>query len=225
MSNNRIKIVLIDDQQLFREGIRQIMQTEKDFHILTSNEDFLTNLDLLEPHAVDLLLIDVNIFKKYKQGIHNMIKQHSPELKVVVLATLNDDNVVKVALQKGVRGYLLKEMDISSFIQSLRLIHEGVIYVHPIINEVIVNNFLKQSIRERQKNHRPIEPPLHLLTKRESEVIQLLAKGKSNMEIAEALKISEKTVKNHISSIFKKTKVNDRTKAVILAIRNRWVHV
>jgi|SRR5690625_1767810 len=225
MSNKRIKIVLIDEQQLFREGIRQIMQTERDFHILTSNDDFLSMVHLLEPQSVDLLLVDVDMFVKYKQDIHKIIKQHSPGLKVVILATLSDDNIVKTALKMGVRGYLLKEMDISSFIQAIRMINEGVVYIHPIVNEVIVTHYLKQSIKERPKNHRPIEPPLHLLTKRESEVIQLLAKGKSNMEIAEALKISEKTVKNHISSIFKKTNVNDRTKAVILAIRNRWVSI
>src|SRR5690625_1395118 len=220
LHNDRIKIVLIDKQQLFREAIQQIMQTERDFHILTSNGDFLKLTDHVELHSIDLLLIEVNIFKNHLEDMKRLIKQNYSKLKVVILATLNDENIVKEALRLGIRGYLLKEMDISSFRQAIRLISEGVIYIHPMVNEVIVNDYLKQGIVNQERKQRPIKPPLHLLTKREIEVIQLLAQGKSNLEIAKALKISEKTVKNHISSIFKKIKVNDRTKAVVLAIRN-----
>jgi len=225
MDNERIKIVLIDDQQLFREGIRQIMQTEKSFHIITSSDDFLSMIHLLEPHSIDILLIDLQMFLQYKQDIHNLIEEHSPQLKVVILSTLNDDNIVKEAIQMGVRGYLIKEMDISTFIQAIKMINEGVIYVHPVVNEAIVHHYLKMSVDDECEELPPIKPPLHVLTKRESEVIQLLAHGMNNMEIAKTLDISEKTVKNHISSIFKKINVNDRTKAAILAIRNRWVHI
>src|SRR5690625_1628387 len=184
MENKRINIVLIDDQQLFREGIRQILQTEPMFNVLGTDDDISTAIEFTKTHLVDLLLIDKNIFQDNQYQIEKLIDKYRTELKFVILSTLNDENIIIEAIKLGVHGYLLKEMDINAFIQAIQMIYDDVIYIHPRINEVIIKRYLKTSSQQTRKSA-PVQPPLHLLTRRESEVIQLLAKGKSNLAIAE----------------------------------------
>ena len=115
-------------------------------------------------------------------------------------------------------------MDVKTFIQSIHAVHEGLLYIHPLINDALLNHFMSYTV-EKTEEEIEIKPPKGLYTKREYEVLQLLAKGYSNRKIADHLKISDKTVKNHISSIFKKMDVNDRTKAVVTAVKNQWVRI
>jgi two-component system response regulator DegU len=153
-----------------------------------------------------------------------------PDTKVIILSIHDDETYVTHALQTGALGYLLKEMDADALVQAVRVVAEGGSYLHPKVTNSLVNEYRRlasQAQNERKYAAREIEirRPLHLLTRRECEVLQLLADGKSNRGIGETLYISEKTVKNHVSNILQKMNVNDRTQAVVVAIKNGWVSV
>src|SRR5690625_764504 len=113
-------------------------------------------------------------------------------------------------------------MDIFTFIDAVKAVHRGLSYIHPIVTNTLIEDYRKLSKGEPEQ---AVQRPIHLYTKRECEVLQLLTDGQSNRQIAETLNISEKTVKNHVSSLFKKMNVNDRTQAVVTAIRNHWVEL
>jgi len=226
MNEEKINIVLIDYHQLFREGIKRVIQSEESFQILVSSDDFSVVTQLLDSHSIDVLLIDIKIFMKHVEQIKQSIIEASPSMKVVVMSTEGEENFVTEAIRVGVHGYLLKEMDIFSFIDAIISVSKGTSYIHPTITHDLVEEYRKLSSEdEPNEEDTLVQWPLHLYTKRECEVLQLLANGHSNRSIAETLEISEKTVKNHVSSLFKKMNVNDRTQAVVTAIRNHWVEI
>src|SRR5690625_3714029 len=151
-----------------------------------------------------------------------------PEINVVILSIHDDESYVTHALKTGAKGYLLKEMDSDSLIEAIRVVSEGGSYLHPKVTSNLVQEYRRLAQENRpQASAIGIEynKPLHLLTKRECQIIQLMAEGNSNRAISEILVISEKTVKNHVSNILQKIKVKDRTHAVVTAIRNGWVEL
>ena len=154
--------------------------------------------------------------------------QNNPDLKIIILSIHEDESYVSHALQTGAQGYLLKEMDTESLMEAIKVVYDGGSYLHPKVTHNLVQEYRKLvKTNEANTNVNEIEyrKPLHLLTKRECQVLQLLSEGQSNRKIAETLVISEKTVKNHVSNILQKMDVNDRTQAVVTAIRNGWVEV
>src|SRR5574342_847985 len=151
-----------------------------------------------------------------------------PDTKIIILSIHDDENYVTHALQTGAIGYLLKEMDADALIEAVKVVAEGGSYLHPKVTHNLVNEYRKLAAGVARSGGAylqtmEIRRPLHLLTRRECEVLQMLADGKSNRGIGEALFISEKTVKNHVSNILQKMNVNDRTQAVVVAIKNDWV--
>lgn len=219
---DKINIILVDHYQLFREGVKKVLQTESAFHIVASSDHYSVIPPLVVSHSVDVILIDVNIFIKYNEQIKTEIIDNNNHIKVIVLSSEGEENYVTEAVKLGVHGYLLKEMDIYTFVDAIKAVYRGLSYIHPIVTDRLIHDYRKLTNTE---NSGTVERPPHLYTKREFEVLQLLTEGKSNREIADTLRISEKTVKNHVSSLFKKMKVNARTQAVVIAIKNRWVHI
>lgn len=215
-----VNIVLIDSHQLFREGVKRVLQTESSFHIVASSDHYSVVTALLDSQTIDVLMIDVKILMENKQAIKNDILNENKVMKIIVLASEGEENFVTEAVQLGVHGYLLKEMDIYAFVDAIKAVYNGMSYIHPVITSTLIEDYRKLSRGEVEPI---VRQPTHLYTKRECEVLQLLADGQSNRKIAETLQISEKTVKNHVSSLFKKMKVNDRTQAVVTAIKNHWV--
>src|SRR5699024_10768483 len=152
-----------------------------------------------------------------KVEIKNEILNEHKTTQIIVLAYAGEENYVTEAVRLCVHGYLLKEMDIYAFVDAIKAFYNGMSYIHPVITNTLSEDYRKFTKREEDTI---VRQPTHLYTKRECEVLQLLAEGQSNRKIAETLNISEKTVKNHVSSLFKKMKVNDRTQAVVTAIKN-----
>ncbi len=225
MTNQRINVVIIDQHQLFREGLKKVLQTEEKIEILASSDDFSVVIPMLSSEKIDVLLLDIHIFMKHKEIIKQSIVTYTPHLKVVIMSTEGEENFVTEAIQVGVDGYILKEMDVFSFIDAILSVAEGNSFIHPVITNDLVLEYRKLSSELGGDEKPKVERPLHLYTKRECEVLQLLASGHSNRSMAKELNISEKTVKNHVSSLFKKMKVNDRTQAVVTAIKNHWVEI
>lgn len=220
MEKDKINIVLVDHQQLFREGVKRVLQNESTFHIVASSDHFSIVTPLLTSQTIDVLMIDVKILMENKQEIKQKILDNSEQTRIIVLSAEGEEDYVTEAVKLGVHGYLLKEMDIYTFVDAIKAVYKGLSYIHPLITSSLIEEYRKLTKGETEP---VVCRPTHLFTKRECEVLQLLTNGQSNRKIAETLAISEKTVKNHVSSLFKKMQVNDRTQAVVTAIRNHWV--
>ncbi|HLG26629.1 response regulator [Paenisporosarcina sp.] len=221
------KIVIIDDHQLFREGVKRILDFEDSFDVIAEGDDGSDALSLYEQYVPEVILMDINMPRKNGVEATGELMAKYPEAKVIMLSIHDDESYVMHALKTGALGYMLKEMDADAIIQAIKVVAAGGSYLHPKVTRNLVSEFRRLSERENKGtfHQSEIRRPFHLLTKRECEVLQLLTDGQSNRMIGETLFISEKTVKNHVSSILQKMNVNDRTQAVVTAIKNGWVEV
>ncbi|UOQ94407.1 response regulator transcription factor [Halobacillus shinanisalinarum] len=221
------RIVLIDDHKLFREGVKRILDFESSFEVVAEGDDGNVALELIERHNPDIVLMDINMPSMNGVEATAELTSRYSDLKIIILSIHDDENYVTHALKTGAQGYLLKEMDSEALIDAIKVVSEGGSYLHPKVTHNLVAEYRRLSETKEGNAYRAVEyrKPLHLLTRRECEVLQLLADGNSNRGVAESLYISEKTVKNHVSNILQKMNVNDRTQAVVTAIKNGWVEV
>ncbi|KAF0819012.1 MULTISPECIES: response regulator [Cytobacillus] len=222
------KIVIIDDHQLFREGVKRILDFEKSFSVVAEGDDGSEAMALVEEYDPDVIIMDINMPNTNGVEATRQLINKYPESKVIILSIHDDENYVTHALKTGASGYLLKEMDADALVEAVKVVADGGSYLHPKVTHNLVNEYRRlaaEGTGNSSYTQVEIRRPLHLLTRRECEVLQLLADGKSNRGIGEALYISEKTVKNHVSNILQKMNVNDRTQAVVVAIKNGWVEV
>jgi two-component system, NarL family, response regulator DegU len=220
-------IVIIDDHQLFREGVKRILEFEPSFNVVAEGDDGSEAINLVESHEPDVVLMDINMPETNGVEATRELMNRYPDTKVIILSIHDDENYVNHALKTGALGYLLKEMDSEALIDAVKVVADGGSYVHPKVTHNLVAEYKRLANAQNTGGFQQSEVrrPLHLLTRRECEVLQMLADGKSNRGIGEALYISEKTVKNHVSNILQKMNVNDRTQAVVTAIKNGWVEV
>jgi two-component system response regulator DegU len=222
-----IKIVIVDDHQLFREGVKRILDFEDSFEVVAEGNDGSEVVELYEKHKPDVILMDINMPRVSGVEATEALLKDYPEAKVIILSIHDDGSYVTHALKTGALGYMLKEMDADAIVEAIKVVSSGGSYLHPKVTHNLVTEFRRLSEREHKGafQQNDIRRPYHLLTKRECEVLQLLTDGQSNRTIGETLFISEKTVKNHVSSILQKMAVNDRTQAVVSAIKIGWVEV
>ncbi|MEH7451100.1 response regulator transcription factor [Gottfriedia acidiceleris] len=223
----KTRIAIVDDHKLFREGIKRILDFEEVFEVVAEGSDGTEVVNIMDQHQVDVFIVDINMPIMNGVTATKALLEKHPDAKVIILSIHDDESYVTHVLKVGARGYLLKEMDSDTLIEAIKVVTKGGCYLHPKITHNLVEEFRRLSLKEQLFKSREVEVrrPLHLLTRRECEVLQMLADGKSNRAIGEALFISEKTVKNHVSNILQKLEVNDRTHAVVTAIRNAWVEV
>jgi two-component system, NarL family, response regulator DegU len=223
-------IVIIDDHQLFREGVKRILEFDANFEVVAEGDDGCDALALVENYHPDVVIMDINMPKLNGVEATRELIESYPDSKVIILSIHDDENYVSHALKTGATGYLLKEMDADALVEAVKVVADGGSYLHPKVTHNLVKEYRRLALGEAteegvQFQQMEVRRPLHLLTRRECEVLQMLADGKSNRGIGEALFISEKTVKNHVSNILQKMNVNDRTQAVVEAIKNGWVVV
>ncbi|MGG1486709.1 response regulator transcription factor [Peribacillus castrilensis] len=221
----KTSIIIIDDHQLFREGVKRILDFESSLDVVAEGDDGSEAMDLVSTHKPDVVILDINMQNMNGIEATKMLINRYPETKVIILSIHDDENYVQHALKTGAQGYLLKEMDADALIDAVRVVAEGGSYLHPKVTHNLVKEYRRLATDRDSVHAVEIRRPLHLLTRRECEVLQILAYGKSNRVIGETLYISEKTVKNHVTNILQKMEVNDRTQAVVLAIKNGWVEV
>ncbi len=221
------KIIIVDDHQLFREGVKRILDFEDTFEVVAEGDDGTDVINMYAAHTPDVVLMDINMPGKNGVDATAELIGEFPDAKVIMLSIHDDESYVTHALKSGALGYMLKEMDADEIVEAIKVVANGGSYLHPKVTKNLVAEFRRLSEHENKGNFHQTEirRPFHLLTKRECEVLQLLTDGQSNRTIGETLYISEKTVKNHVSSILQKMNVNDRTQAVVTAIKNGWVEV
>ncbi|WP_368654403.1 response regulator [Ornithinibacillus sp. 4-3] len=222
-----IDIVLIDDHKLFREGVRRILDFEPMFSVVAEGGDGNVAEQLISQYNPDVVLMDINMPDINGIDATAKLVEKFPETNIIILSIHDDESYVTHSLKIGAKGYLLKEMDADSLIVAIKVVSAGGSYIHPKVTHNIVEEYRKLAAQNGINSLATVEysRPLHILTKRECQVLQLLAEGNSNRSISDNLFISEKTVKNHVSNILQKMRVNDRTQAVVTAIRNGWVEV
>lgn len=222
----KTSILLIDDHQLLRTGIKQIIESDHLFKVVAESNGKESLLHLIEKHNPKIILMDINLrFVHWQEAIQD-IKSKFPEIKVIILTFSEDKKSVIEAVELGIHGYLLKSMGRESLVKMIQHINGGGTYIHHRVIHYVIKDY-KDLLSDRTSEPVKVsyEMPLHILSRRECQVLQLLANGNSNKSIARILGISQSTCKNHVNSILKKMNVKDRTHAVVTAIRNGWVEL
>ena len=232
MSKDKIRILIADDHKLFREGIKRIINLEEDMEVIAECSDGSGVIEEYEGTAPEVILMDINMPNMNGVEATKKVKEIFPESQVIILSIHDDEGYVFETLRAGASGYLLKDMEAEDLIEAIRSVARGNAYIHPQVTGKVIEEYRRLSNKEMHQEFR--REPIFVdkakdwrlvLTRREVEVLQLLAEGNSNRQIGEKLFISEKTVKNHVSSILQKMDCQDRTQAVITAIKNGWVHI
>ncbi|QUH26947.1 response regulator [Serpentinicella alkaliphila] len=207
----KIRVLLVDDHSLVRQGLKQIIELEEDILVIGQASNGEEALELISKVKPNVILLDINMPKM--NGIQTLrrIKDMDKTIKVIMLTFHEDREYLFETINLGANGYVLKDAESASLIKAIRDVNKGGSYIHPNITTEIV-----KELNNKYKGNDGVDE----LTRREFEVLSLIAEGQNNKEIANTLFISEKTVKNHVSNIFKKIDVNDRTQAAIYAYRN-----
>lgn len=229
-----IKVLLADDHQLFREGLKRILNMEEDIEVIGECSDGTQVLDACQELHPEIVLMDINMPLLNGVDATAELRETLPEVKVIILSIHDDESYVFETLRKGATGYLLKDMEAESLINAIRTVAEGNAFIHPKVTGKLIQQLRRMeylsetgAIAEdnaiREAGVKFVAGDDNPLTRREAEVLRLMAEGRSNKMIGEHLFISEKTVKNHVSSILQKMDVDDRTQAVINAIKFGWV--
>ena len=206
-----IKVMLADDHILCREGIRQLLEFDGSIEVVSEVSDGVSCLEQLEVVKPEVLLLDINMPKLNGIEVLAQIKKKNMPVKVLILTVHNETDYLVKAVDIGVDGYILKDSESAELKRAINCLMNGDSYIQPSLIPALNSRLITRDT-EKEK--------IKSLTKREMEVLIQVANGMFNKEIATSLKISERTVKNHISNIFKKIEVSDRTQAAVFAIKN-----
>ncbi|MBG9451214.1 LuxR family transcriptional regulator [Cytobacillus firmus] len=208
-----IQVLLVDDHTVLRDGIRSILDLESDIQVAGEAVSGNEVLIKVEEYRPDCILMDINLPGKNGIEVTSLVKSQYPNCRVLVLTMFEDDEYLMEALRAGADGYLLKDSSSEQVVAAIRMVSQGDSVIHPRMTKKLIT-YHQQTKSESNEN---------TLTEREKEILFELVKGLSNKEIAEALFISDKTVKIHINKIFKKLNVKSRSQAVIYAVRHQLV--
>ena len=210
----KTKVMISDDHSLIREGIKQLLEFDGTIEVMTEASNGVECLEKLEDIHPDVLLLDVNMPEKNGLEVLEEIKKKNYNIKVLILTVHNELEYLLKAIDIGVDGYILKDSESAELKKAIQAVRSGENYIQASLIPALNNRLANRDI-DKDK--------IDSLTTRELEVLIKVANGMLNKEIATSLNISERTVKNHISNIFKKIDVSDRTQAAVFAIRNNIV--
>jgi DNA-binding NarL/FixJ family response regulator len=206
--SDKIRIMVIDDQAVVRQGFVSLINTVADMEVIAQGINGQQAIDLYRQHKPDITLMDLRMPVMSGVDAIAKIQREFPDARIIVLTTYDGDEDIYRALQAGAQGYLLKDMFFEELEEAIRTVHAGVRRLSPLVAERLAERMSESE-----------------LTVRELEVLHEIVNGKSNKEIASALRISEATVKSHINNILGKLGVSDRTQAVTRALQRGIVHL
>ncbi len=210
----RIRVMIADDHSLIREGLKQLLEFDGSIEIVGEASNGVECLEKLNASSPEVLLLDINMPEKNGIEVLKQMKEDQSPIKVLILTVHNEMEYLMKAVDIGVDGYILKDSESSELKKAIRSVRDGENYIQPSLIPALNSQLLS---RDTDKDK------ISLLTNRELEVLVQVANGMFNKEIATNLNISERTVKNHISNIFKKIDVSDRTQAAVFAIKNNII--
>ena len=229
-----IRVLVVDDQSLIREGLAIILDTQPDIQVVGQAENGQEAVKLAAQLDPDVILMDIRM--PLMDGIKatRQIQESHPQIKVLILTTYNEDDLVFDGFRAGAIGYLLKDITRRGLAEAVRGAARGEAQIDPAIASQVLAEFQRMASalqrltpRTTRPSMQELEelPPLETLTPREETILQLLTEGLTNAGIATRLHLSEGTVKNYVSEILSKLHANDRTHAVVLAIRHGLIEL
>lgn len=209
---DKVRVVIADDHALVREGLRKVLELDDRIEVVTEVSDGQGAINIARKEKPDVILMDVNMPGTDGVVATRVIKRKIPAIKVIALTIYEDEEVVDM-VKAGVSAYILKDVAGSELVETIHKVMAGEVVIHPLVANRLVRELTRT---DRKEDHAK-------LTKREKDVLELLVKGNTNKEMADIMFISEKTVKNHLTSIFKKLGVKDRTQAAVYALKNNLI--
>lgn len=215
MMANQIRLLIADDHPVVRDGLVAILSTQPDFVVIGeagSGVEVVAQAQSLEP---DVVLLDLEMPEMDGVEALRQMRAQNPEVRVIVFTAFDTDERILTAVQAGAQGYLLKGVPRQELFNAIRVVYSGGSLLQPVVASKLL----------RQVSQKPEAPPLEALTPREHEVLEQLALGLQNKEIAAKLVISERTVKFHVSAILGKLHVGNRTEAVAVAVQNGLIKI
>ena len=210
MNDEIIRILIVDDHIVVRKGIKALLATEPTLEVLDEAEEGLEAVAKYEELKPDVLLLDLLMPKMSGIEVIRELKSKYSDVKILVLTSFAADEQVFPAIKAGALGYLLKDSQPEELIEAIRQVHQGESSLSPSVARKVLQEVF-------QPGEKPLSPDP--LTKREVEVLQVLAKGKSNRKIGEILSITEATVRTHVSNILAKLHLASRTEAALYALK------
>jgi DNA-binding NarL/FixJ family response regulator len=203
----KIRVVLADDHTVVRQGIRRILETVKDIQVVAEAEDGGRAIEAIKEARPDVAVLDIRMPRMSGIDVTRWVRENALSTAILVLSAYDDDPYVLAVLEAGANGYVLKNADAEDIIAAVRAIHQGKSALDPEIAKKVLR---------RAAN--PQEPALESLTGRERQVLELVAKGRTNKAIGSALGISPRTIQGHLAKIFDKLQVESRTEAVMRGV-------
>ena len=211
-----VKIMIADDHSMIREGLKSLFELDHDFEVIGEAENGKDCLDKLKKVKPDVLLLDINMPVMNGLEVLKYLKSYRIRVKVLILTVHNEIDYLMKASEIGVNGYILKDSEFAELRKAVLAIMEGKMYIQPSLIPMLNSKMI-----EKNEDYGKLEN----LTRKELQILKMLSAGLSNREIATRMEISEHTVKNHLTRIFKKMGVKDRTHAAIFTIRNNLIDI
>ncbi len=219
----KIKVMIVDDQRLMREGLKTILDMEQDIEVVQLAENGKDALEKIPSAHPDVVLMDIRMPVMNGVECTLAIKEKYPGIKVLILTTFDDDEFIIDALRNGAVGYILKDLSSEKLVNCIRDAYAGNSIMQPEIAAKVISLITGDKTGAEGSGTALKRSDIDGLTEREISVLKLVGKGFSNLEIAKRLYITEGTVKNYISSLYSKTDINERSKLIIYAQENKYV--
>jgi DNA-binding NarL/FixJ family response regulator len=210
---NTIRILLADDHIVIRKGLRLLLQSQPGFEVIAEASDGRETVAMAEQHQPDVIVLDVAMPTLNGIEAARQISARLPQTAIVFLSMHSDESYVLKALKSGAKAYLLKDSAEYDLINAIRAVNEGKAFFSPAISRMMMEEYM------RQMQDREIEDSYELLTTREREVLQLLAEGKANKEVASILNLSLYTVETHRGNIMEKLNLHSGAELILYAVR------
>ena len=212
-----IRVVLVDDQNLIRQGVRSLLELAGDVAVVAEASDGEDGLAVIRRERPDVVLLDLRMPKKDGVEVLRTLQSEGALPPTIILTTFDDDAALLEAVRAGAKGYLLKDVSLEQLTGAIKDVAAGGTSIRPVVTERVL-----RGLEHVRRDFDALSPP-DPLTRRETEILRLMAGGYSNREIADALGTAEGTVKNHASSILSKLGVRDRTRAVLKALEIGYI--
>ncbi len=219
LPNQKIRVLLVDDHAVVRQGLRTFLELQDDMEVVGEGCDGSEAVELASRLEPDVVLLDLVMAGMDGVEATRGIQQRSPRSRVLILTSFGEDDNVFPAIRAGAQGYLLKDVQPRDLIRAVRELHQGKAQLHPDIAQRLMSAVAGSS-PVAQAQAKPLSEDLQDLTEREREVLDLIARGLNNREIADKMVIGETTVKTHVSNLLDKLGLQDRTRAAIWALKH-----
>ena len=224
LGEERTRILIVDDHVLFRVGIAQILSKEPDLDVVGEAEDARSAVDTALETSPNIVLMDLSLPSPGGIETTQRIKRELPSTAVIVLASAEDDDSLFDAIKAGAAAFILKDVGPDDLVNIIRRVSNGEYLINDkVFSQPSVASRVLKEFRELAVYGQEAAPIFAPLSPREVEILDNIAQGMTNKQVAYTLSISEQTVKNHMSSILRKLSVNDRTQAVVYAMRQGWI--